>query len=646
MCGIAGLLFDVPTDGGEVLLAMTEAMRHRGPDGRGHIALRPGQACNAPATDLPTSGLARVFLGHRRLSIIDPRGTPQPLSNEDGSIWVVFNGEIYNYRELRQRLSDQGHHLREQGDTEVLVHLWEEFGEAMLEHLNGMFALAIYDTRSDTLFLARDRFGEKPLYYHEGPGLFAFASELHVLPLVPGFPDEQLDQEAMAHFFTLGYIPHPQTVYCAAHCLPPGHFLIRRAKATRLGAYWCPQVTGREVDLDLEALGAALDAAVDSRLVADVPIGCFLSGGLDSSLIAASMARRGAPRTFTISTGNWAGDETDTARRIAAHLGTEHQEFRVESNFVAVIERLAWHFGQPFADYSAVPTYYVSRETRRHVKVALSGDGGDELFAGYDRYANMTAAHLCGLMPQLTRGVLAKLLAHFPGGDAGSHLADFVLSASAPSRKVDAPSSLFHAHWRQICLQQSFLDTVGGVHSPVFHLLGRRFQQSAGDDTVSRALETDQVFYLPADILTKMDIAAMSVSLETRAPFLDHNLVEAANRLASSVKLHGRQGKVPLRTLARQRLPPEISGLPKRGFTLPLAEWMRHDIRDWCHAVLFDAPEVWEPFLRRRAVFQLWEDHQHRRADHAMRLWSVIALGLWQRRRKEPARVMEMSRGC
>jgi len=633
MCGIAGILSHAPSRSGRALLAMTDALRHRGPDGRGHVTLWPGRPCHGPVVDTPSPDAGVVFLGHRRLSIIDPQGTSQPLRNEDGSVWTVFNGEIYNYRELRTLLEKRGHTLREKGDTEVLVHMWEEFGEDMASHLNGMFALALYDVRKDILFLARDRFGEKPLYYWDGPDMFGFASELHALPLLDGFPEDRLDAEAMGRFFSLGYIPHPRTVYAAARSLSPGHVLTLRSRVARERAYWRPEVTGEAKRLDLDELSLRLDEAVSSRLVSDVPVGCFLSGGLDSSLVAAAMARIATPRTFTISTGDEAGDESAVARRIAGHIGSVHQEFLVEPDFVTIAERLARHYGQPFADYSAVPTYYVSKETRCHVKVALSGDGGDELFAGYDRYANSFAASVCGLAPLQLRRLLAQLACR--GGDHRSHLADFILSAGPPFRKVDAPSSLFHAHWRSGTFQPVFLSEIGEPGFSGLGPLGRRYEEAVGGDVTSRLLETDQAIYLPADILTKVDIASMSVSLETRAPLLDHRLAEFVNRLASPLKLAGRMGKVPLRDLARRYLPGDVAGLPKRGFTLPLAEWMRGDIRDWCHAAVFDAADAWKPFLLPQAVSRLWSDHQAGRRDHSMRLWAIISVGLWHQGRKQ-----------
>lgn len=539
-------------------------------------------------------------------------------------IWVTFNGEIYNYRELRALLKKRGHFLCEKGDTEVLVHLWEEFGQDMVEYLNGMFAFAIYDLRHDILFLARDRFGEKPVFYWDSPDQFAFASELHALTQLDAFPEEQLDVEAIGQFFRLGYIPHPRTVYEAAKVLSPGCALTRHGGITQVTIYWRPDVAGTVDTLEPEEFATRFDAAVTSRLVADVPVGCFLSGGLDSSLIAASMAAVGTPRTFTIATGDPNGDESAIAKRISAYLGAQHQEFRVEPDFITVSERLARHFGQPFADYSAVPTYYVSRETRREVKVALSGDGGDELFAGYDRYANVIVAAWQGMLPFRLRQLAAKCLVGH--GDFYSHMADFLLSAGSACRKIDAPSSLFHRHWRERVFEPAFLRTTASVAGPQ----GNRYAQARGD-SLSRQLETDQALYLPADILTKVDIAAMSVSLETRAPFLDHHFVEYVNGLAVFLKRRGRRGKLPLRALAAKRLPPDVAGLPKQGFTLPLARWMRHEIRDWCHATLFDAPDVWATWLRPEAVAGLWREHQEGRRDHSMRLWTIIAMGLWRR---------------
>jgi asparagine synthase (glutamine-hydrolysing) len=634
MCGIAGIVSPHPARWGQTIKAMTDAIRHRGPDGQGVVALDPGRLHDAPAEIDMVNGPARVFLGHRRLSIIDIEGSHQPLRNEDGSVWVVFNGEIYNYRELADNLCQKNHLLREKGDTETLVHLWESYREDMLTQLNGMFAFALYDTRTDTLFLARDRYGEKPLFYWDSPGCFAFASELQALWEVEGFPIDAVDDLALAQYFRYGYVPSPLTIYPGVRRLPPGCCLIHAAGRTRLVSYWTPSVTGGIHSLDPVELRERFDGAVKSRLVADVPLGCFLSGGLDSSLVAASMSRQtnDALRTFTISTGDPVGDESAEARRIAEWLGSQHSEFRVEPDFVSVSEKLARHFGQPFADYSSVPTYYVSQETRKSVKVALSGDGGDELFAGYERYANMRMSALCGVLPRPLRAFVAGIAERIlPASDLRSHLADFARSAAGNPQKGENHSTLFYDYWGRACFTADFQRAVARLDQEELARFSAYYHSAASSNPLDRWLETDQRMYLTDDILAKVDTASMAVSLETRAPFLDHGFAEYVNRLDYRLKIANGKTKRPLRGMAAQCLPAGIADLPKRGFTLPLAGWLRADLKSWTESLLFENKRLWSAYLREAVIENMWQAHQQGRADHSMRLWVIAAFCLWRR---------------
>jgi asparagine synthase (glutamine-hydrolysing) len=628
MCGIAGIFSATPRAMGVTLGRMTDNLAHRGPDGQGFASLSPGFPRPEPAAVVPPTGEARVFLGHRRLAIIDLAGSAQPLRNEDGSVWLVFNGEIYNFRELAGELAAKGHVLREKGDTEVLVHLYEEYGPDMAARLNGMFALAIYDTRTDTLFLARDRYGEKPLFYFEAGGLFAFASELQGLWPVPGFPFDAVDAVAAAQYFRYGYVPSPHTIHTGVSCLPAGHVLTRQGGRTHVSAYWRPRVTAGDPAMDVAELGALVDEAVRSRLVADVPVACFLSGGIDSSLIAASMRALGPVDTFTIATGG-PDDESVVARETARVLGTNHHEYRVEPEFTAIAARLARHYGQPFADYSCVPTYYVCRETARSVKVALSGDGGDELFAGYDRYANLRLAGLVGLGGPLARSVLPRLAGLVAGpGDGRYQLRDFLASARSYPAKGENASSCFHEAWRRAVFTDVLRRADAAAHTARF---GALYAEAAGNTALERCLETDQRMYLPDDILAKVDIAAMAVSLETRAPFLDHRLAERVNALPDEQKLMGRKTKLLLRALARRRLPSALAELPKRGFSLPLASWLRGDLAAFARDTLLGAPDLYADYLRPAAVACMLDDHLSGAADHALRLWMVISWCLWRR---------------
>ena len=635
MCGIAGIYSPEKFRMGFLLGKMTDALTHRGPDGQGYVSLNPGQPRNEPAADIPSSESGHVWLGHRRLSIIDIEGSKQPLCNEDGTVWVTFNGEIYNYLELRKDLEDRGHIFVEAGDTEVLVHLWEEYGCEMFSHIIGMFAFCIYDLRKDQLIIARDRYGQKPLYYWQSNNIFAFASELQSLWELDNFPKNDLDQISAGQYFRYGYIPSPRTIYKNVNSLLPGHFLTINDGKKVVEQYWKPQVHGVDGVCDLEQLEDLLDQAVGLRLRSDVPLGAFLSGGIDSSLVVASMARQTKTpvETFTITTGEAWCDESETARSISGHLGTRHHEFLVKPDLVDISQKLARHYGQPFADYSSVPTYYVSRETRKHVTVALTGDGGDELFAGYQRYANYRTTRIMGLLPLGFRKFAARIISKrekvgaFPGGSVG----DFILCAGQAEAKGENHSFSFHQFWREKCFQPDFSQNVNHLNEEEVACFRKYFNESVSDDPLEKWLEVDQRMYLADDILVKVDIASMAVSLECRAPFLDHRLAEVVNRYPVIEKLQGRRTKVALREIANKRLPREILELPKKGFTLPLASWLRNDLKDWAYDILFRNQSSWETFLRPESVQMLWEEHQSPQSshDHSLRLWIIISWCLW-----------------
>lgn len=638
MCGIAGLLREQPFPAGGVITQMMDTLRHRGPDGTGCVALEPGQPRIKPATTIPEDSAARVWLTHCRLSIIDLQGSHQPLANEDGSIWVTFNGEIYNYLELRQQLETQGHQLRTAGDTEVLVHLWEEYSERMVDYLVGMFAFAIFDVNQNRLFLARDRFGKKPLYYLQTHRGLSFASELQAFKPLDDFSDQVVDTVAAAQYFRYGYIPAPNTIYSAVKALPAGHYACYRNDTLQVYQYWRPQVCGVESRIDYDYLEALLDEAVRIRLRSDVPLGAFLSGGIDSALIVASMARQmdRPVETFTITTGAAWCDETEAAQSTAAHVGTHHHTFQVNANLVSVAETLASHYGQPFADYSNVPTYYVSRETRRHVTVALSGDGGDELFAGYERYANSGWANRIGWFPYGLRklSAAASRVLGSRQRNFGSQLAEFMLSAGSIPAKGENHSRNFHRYWRELGFQPEFMRALEEAGTRRVDRFTQFYQEAQSPEPLERWLEVDQRMYLADDILVKVDIASMSVALECRAPLLDHRFAEAVNRIPIALKLQGGQTKAPLRKLAERRLPGSIVSLPKKGFMLPLATWLRGELHDWGYGLLFNNTSAWLSYLRPELVRQLWTEHAAGQADHSMRLWNILAWVLWWRTRQ------------
>jgi asparagine synthase (glutamine-hydrolysing) len=629
MCGIAGIISQNCVADGQKIVKMTDAMIHRGPDDWGYVALDPNLK-NLPTRqkEVPTLP-AKVMLGHRRLSIIDISGSAQPLCNKTSQIWVTFNGEIYNYKELRKSLILKGHHFREDGDTEVLVHLWEEYAENMVEHLVGMFAFAIYDRKKNTLFLARDRFGQKPLFYMEHNGIFAFASELQALKQLEEFPVDSIDNIAMAQYFRYGYIPSPHTIYKNVSSLEPGHYLLKTDDHSSIASYWKPEVTGTETDVDLEELQELIDRAVKSRLNADVPLGAFLSGGIDSSLITASMARQTSKKveSFTISTGNSWCDESKEAQLIADYIGTEHHTFNVAPDFIEISAKLAKHYGQPFADPSSVLTYYVSRETGKHVTVALAGDGGDELFGGYGSYLNSAKYAFFGNLPNFARPFIANLANPFLR-NSQPNIKDAILAARNIPEKGENISGLFHDYWRESAFSEELKNNIKSSADRDLDRFISFFNSASSDDPIDRWMEADQRMYLPDDILTKVDIASMSVSLECRAPFLDHKIAEFANKISSRTKLKNNRTKFLLKELAAKQLPEQIVNLPKKGFSMPLGEWMKSELKDWSHSVIFDNREQWEPYLKNETVKLMWNQHQSGKVDHSSRLWQIAVLSM------------------
>jgi asparagine synthase (glutamine-hydrolysing) len=624
---------------GRQIVEMTGSLVHRGPDDFGYIALDPGSNTFPIPLELhkTPAGAHSLFFGHRRLSIIDISGTKQPLANEDKSVWVIFNGEIYNYDELGKMLVAKGHILREKGDTEVLVHLWEEYGAAMPEHLVGMFAFAVYDSKKNVLFLARDRFGEKPLYYFEKDGRFFFASELQAFFHLDEFDPNDVNELAIALYFRYGFIPGPNTAYKNVFSLGAGRTLLKTSGNSEHRYYWKPSVSGEMRNPDFKEIEELIDESVRLRLRSDVPLGAFLSGGIDSGLITASMSRQldKPVSTFTISTdkNSWQ-DESEAAKLTASHLKTFHREIKVEPDFVGVTEKLARHYGQPLADHSSVLTYYVSRETRKYVKVALTGDGGDELFGGYGSYLNLPLYQLLGGIPYPFKKFLAGILRHIPFSPSPGRtgFSEALLSAFSLPEKGENTASLFHRNRRDSIFQSKFKEKIREASQSELNLFTKYFNEANSDDPVDRWMEVDQRLYLCYDILAKLDIASMSVSLECRPPFLDHRLAKFANSISAKAKLRNGQSKYMLRQLAREQFPAGLASLPKKGFSMPLAEWLRQgQLKEWIYSLIFENKNSWNNYLREDSVENLWKEHQAGKMNHQMRLWMIASLVLWQK---------------
>ena len=618
MCGIAGIFADDPRVAvtKEALAAMGQALAHRGPDGSGvHCGAGYG-------------------LAHRRLAIVDlsPLGA-QPMSDARRELHVVFNGEIYNHAELRAELEARGHRFVSRADTEVLLHGWREWGTGLPAKLRGMFAFALVDERDRSLFLARDRLGKKPLYLARDAGQLAFASELKALRA--GWPglSRALDPQALAQFLALRYVPDPRSIFGAIAKLPPAHWLLRRGGREEQQAYWRVSFAAADrvplPELEAQALDL-LDEAVRIRLMGEVPLGAFLSGGIDSYAVVESMARASSAPVVACTIGFPAAefDERPQARAAAAATGAVLHEGVVTATDLLQLDWFGGTFDEPFADASAVPTWHVSRIARRHVTVALSGDGGDESFAGYRRYRiDGWEQRLRHLLPE---GIWRLLGAVYPKLDAWPRylrwkrtFANLALRpAEAYARSVSAslPEEV-------LPLLRGHLRAAAG--DPLAPVIAAYDQADAGDP-LQRAIAADLATYLPGDILVKVDRASMAVSLEVRAPLLDHRLVEFAARLPSRLKLLGGQSKGFLRHALRTRLAPAALARSKRGFSVPLADWLRGPVGDGLERSLAAGPLAeWLEIARLRDLLQT---HRSGRRDHAEILWAAVVLDHFLRR--------------
>jgi len=623
MCGIAGFV-DLwgrkareLEDREEILLRMCRIIRHRGPDNQG-VMLKPG-----------------VALGMRRLAIIDLVSGNQPMSGEDGSVTIVFNGEIYNFQEIKPKLEARGHKFQTHSDTEAIVHAYEEFGPACLKDLRGMFALAIWDEKARTLFIARDRAGKKPLYYTITPdGTFVFGSELKALLEHPEVHRE-INPEALDAYLTLGYVPDPLSIFRNVHKLPPGHYLSFKNGQVTVRQYWDfefqPGESHKEEDY-LEELRALLDESVRLRLISDVPLGAFLSGGIDSSTVVGLMARHmGQPvKTFSIGFHEDSYNELKYARLTAKKFGTDHHEFFVTPDICEVVDELAWHFDEPFADSSAIPTYMVSKLARDHVTVVLSGDGGDELFAGYTRYAIERKRGGFERLPRpLREGLMRPLSERLPHAAWGRNYLHNV-SLDPIARYLDSVS-VFTSLNRKSLYTSGFAEKLGAGRYAA-RLFDELVEPVKTGDPVDRLLYLDSKTYLPGDILTKVDRMSMAVSLEARAPLLDHKLIEFVTRIPSSLKLTGLDTKHIMKQGVKDLVPCEILDRPKQGFGVPIQEWINQQLRSRIRDTLSDARTRQRGYISSSYVDVLLHEHERGRRDHSMGLWSLFMLELWQRR--------------
>jgi asparagine synthase (glutamine-hydrolysing) len=621
MCGIAGCL---ALDGSpvlpETLTRMIRTLRHRGPDDEG----------------VWTDGVAG--LASRRLAVIDlsPRGH-QPMANEDGTLHVAFNGEIYNFQALQRELESRGHQLRSGTDTETILHSYEDLGPGCLARFRGMFAFALWDAPRRTLFIARDRLGKKPLFYYHDRHAFVFASEPKAILQHAGVAAEP-DPEAIHHFLTYGYIPAPASGFKGIRKLPPAHYLLIRDGRVSIERYWSlrytPKRRGTEAALAEEAI-ALLQDAVRLRLISDVPLGALLSGGIDSGTVVALMRRlTGGPiRTFSIGFDRPEYDELQYARQVASRFDTEHHERVVRPDALALLPRLVWHYNEPYADSSAVPTFAVTELAREHVTVALTGDGGDESFLGYDRYLATEIMRRASAVPLVLRRAVARGTALLPAGSPKSPVYRFRRLAAV----VTMPPRRQYAQW-VACLDEDsrselysadFARRVGGI-DPLARL-DEAYEGSDAPTFVEATAHADVQLYLPDDLLVKMDIASMANSLEVRSPFLDHEVVELAAALPRELKLRGLVQKYILKRGMAGVLPADVLRRKKMGFAVPIDHWFRHDLRAMACDLLLDPRSIGRGYFNADTVRRYLDEHGAGIRHHHTRLWSLLMLELWHR---------------
>lgn len=630
MCGIAGGVWSAEELGlgSEVLTRMLNSIRHRGPDDSGqHFS---------PASQ------HRCALGHRRLSIIDLGGGHQPLCNEDESVWIVFNGEVYNYQELRSELQVQGHHFKTDSDTEVIVHLYEEHGAECVQYLRGMFAFAIWDQVRESLLLARDRLGQKPLFYwHLGSKIF-FASELKALLQVPGLA-KTVNPQAIDLYLTYQYIPHPQTILEGFQKLPPAHLAIFEEGQLQVKRYWIPPYEPQggqpfpqlSIEQWKHRLRETLTEAVRLRMRSDVPIGSFLSGGVDSTIISGLMQSLSEKpiHTFSIGFPVKEFDERAYAREAAEKLGTNHHEFVVEPSALETLSKLIWHYDEPFSDSSAIPMMYLAEVTRKFVTVALSGDGGDELFAGYPRYQAVALAGKTDWLPGSVRSIFGwNLWQRIPTSTKqrafGRRLKRFVGAlGQSPEERYLRWIGIFDEETRRNLYTPQFLNALSGFESSDF--LMKTYDQCPSRDFVTRTTCVDVLSYLPCDILTKVDVATMCYSLEARSPFLDHPVAELAAQMPIEFKFGNGLGKKILIETFSDLIPASIQKRNKMGFGVPLNHWFRNELKPLVEETLLSERCFDRGYFQPQALRNLVADHMSGNWDHSYRLWSLICLEKW-----------------
>lgn len=622
MCGIVGFInADGRRADRELIEAMNRAIIHRGPDEDGLFVSE------------------NVALAMRRLAIIDLASGQQPIFTADRTKCIIFNGEIYNYKDLREGLIERGHHLHTRSDTEAVLHLYDEYGPDCLQHLRGMFAFAIWDLVDKTLFLARDRVGKKPLLYsHQKNGDLIFGSEFQAILKHPTI-SRDVDHDAIDSYLSYICVPAPQTAFRSIKKLEPGHWLRWKEGEIETRRYWLPDFSKKIKISEEEAIEETTRILREStrlRMISEVPLGAFLSGGVDSSAVVALMAQESsAPvKTFSIGFEDEDFSELKYARKVAEHVGAEYNEFIVRPDAAEILPTLVDHYGEPYADSSALPTYYVSRETRRHVTVALNGDGGDESFAGYERYMAMQVAELYRKFP-LRKLLFEPFVNALPSSEKKkTRIRDaqrFLISAN-----MDRPMRYFHwmssikSKYKAGLYTESFKAAV--AENAPEHFLERWYSRANGLGVLDATLMTDQMTYLPNDLLVKVDIASMANSLEARSPFLDHKLIEFAASLPEHLKMNRYRTKYLLKKVAARLVPPEVIYRQKMGFGVPIGRWFRSELKDLVYSMLLSERAVNRGLFRPESVKLMLDRHVSFEEDASHQIWSLLMLELWFQR--------------
>lgn len=641
MCGIAGKISftDSSCVSESLLKRMNSILVHRGPDDEGIYVALPRKRDDAI-----------VGLAHRRLSIIDlsPTGH-QPMCNEDHSIWIILNGEIYNFIELRDLLKKKGHIFRSRTDTEVIIHLYEDMGIECLHLLRGAFALALWDEKKQSLFLARDRIGKRPLYYHIKNGTLTFASEMKAILQDPQVLVE-INQNSIVDYLTYGYIPTPQTIFANIYKLPPAHFMEFKKDGYKIQRYWSLDFSKKLYLKEAEYIERLMDVlgeATRIRLISDVPLGVFLSGGMDSSTVVYLMSKinPGSVKTFSIGFDESPYSELKYARIVANQFGTEHHEYIVRPEAIKLLPRLVWHYNEPYADSSALPSYYVAKMTRQKVKVALNGDGGDENFGGYERFMAARYAEFYRNIPSLIRDkILHPLIARLPSSkqfnDSRGKLKRFISVASKPYKER-------HYNWVSIFRDEEKNILFTDEYKKAFwrnsiDYLYSKFDNIYACDIAEHVMAVDIHTNLLDDLLVKMDIATMANSLESRSPFLDHKVLEFCAQMPGNLKIRRLTLKYILKKALRKILPEPILTRGKMGFGVPIDDWFRSELKEFTKELLLSNKSLNRGYFNKNSIKKILDEHFEYKANNGSKIWSLLNLELWHRIFIDKDRIYEL----